>query len=97
LSEGGRGSLRAFRTRVERSRVGRGAERWLLRVVGRPLRCAECGRVLFVGLPLVWRGRVRIVGARESHVRVSFTAKDTLELRHVELDQCPSPDRPWVA
>jgi hypothetical protein len=81
---------------VARSRIGRGAEAALLRALGRPLRCAECDRVLFRGIPFVWRGRLRIVGARESHVRIAFTAKDTLELRHVELDQCPSPDRPWV-
>ena len=88
--------LAALRARIARSRLGRRGEALLLRLFGRPLRCAECGRVLFDGIPVVWRGRLRVFGARESHVRVAFAAKDTLELRHVELDQCPAPDRPWV-
>jgi hypothetical protein len=89
-------SFGAFRARFARSRFGRGGEAVLLRVFGRPLRCADCGRVLFVGIPVVLGGRLRVFGARESHVRVAFAAKDRLELRHAELDQCPSPDRPWV-
>ena len=80
-----------------RQRLRHGARRALLAVGGRRLRCAECGRELFVALPVVWRGRVKLIGARESTVRVAFTTKDTLELRHVELDQCPSPERPWVS
>lgn len=79
-----------------RRRLARLALRAFLLVVGRPLVCADCGRRLFVAFPVVWRGRVKLIGARESHVRVSFHSKDTLELRHVELDQCPAPDRPWV-
>ena len=85
-----------LRDRLAWSRVGRGAEALLLRAFGRPLRCAACGRVLLEAIPFVWRGRLRIFGARESHVRVAFAAKDKLELRHVELDQCPAPERPWV-
>jgi hypothetical protein len=69
----------------------------VLAVLGRRLHCAACGRELFVALPIVWRGRVKLIGARESNVRVEFSAKDTLELRHLELDQCPAPDRPWVS
>jgi hypothetical protein len=79
-----------------RRRLGRLGRRALLFVLGRPLVCAACGRRLFVALPIVWRGRVRLIGAGDSHVRVSFQSKDTLELRHVELDECPAPDRPWV-
>jgi hypothetical protein len=89
-------TLAAGMRRLGRSRIGRGAETLLLRVLGRPLRCAVCGRVLFRGLPIVWRGRVKVIGARESTVRVAFRTKDTLELRHAELGACPAPERPWV-
>jgi hypothetical protein len=27
---------------------------------------------------------------------VAFGSRNTLEFRHVELDHCPSPERPWV-
>ena len=74
----------------------RGAERALVRVFGRTISCAECGRPLFRAVPLVWRGRVWILGAYDSLVRVSFDSSETLELRHARLDECPSPDRPWV-
>ncbi|HEX8067703.1 MAG TPA: hypothetical protein VF520_14380 [Thermoleophilaceae bacterium] len=79
-----------------RRRARRAAERALLRVAGRPMHCAACGRRLFVALPVVWRGRVRIIGAAETSVRVSFATNDAIELRHVELDRCPAPERPWV-
>lgn len=76
------------RTRVKRA---------LVRVIGRRVVCADCGRLLFVGLPIVWRGRVRILGADDELVRVSFVTQDTLQFRHVQLYDCPSPERPWVA
>lgn len=79
-----------------RRRVRGGARAAVLAAFGRRVRCAACGRELFVALPVVWRGRVKLIGARESTVRVAFSAKDTLELRHAELDACPSPERPWV-
>jgi hypothetical protein len=88
-------SERALVRRVRR-RLRDTARRALLAALGRRLRCAECGRELFVGLPVVWRGRVKLIGARESTVRVAFSTKDTLELRHAELDACPSAERPWV-
>ena len=88
-------SDRALGPRVQR-RLRNGARRALLAALGRRLRCAECGRELFVALPVVWRGRLKLIGARESTVRVAFATKDTLELRHAELDSCPSPERPWV-
>ena len=74
----------------------RGAERALVRVFGRTIECAECGRPLFRAVPLVWRGRVWVAGAYDSLVRVSFDSSETLELRHARLDECPSSDRPWV-
>jgi hypothetical protein len=87
-----KGSLR----RRIAQRLSRGAERAFLRVVGRQLICAECGRRLLVAFPVVWRGRVRVIGAREYNIRVSFRDKTSLEFRHMELDQCPAPERPWV-
>jgi hypothetical protein len=78
-----------------RIRARREALRALLRVVGRDLNCAACGRPLFRGRPIVWRGELKVIGATEP-VRVAFGSRDTLEFRHVELDHCPSPERPWV-
>jgi hypothetical protein len=72
------------------------AKHALLRVLGRDLKCSACGRTLFRGLPIVFRGRVRIIGAEEHNVRIAWSSKNDLELRHLELDHCPSPDRPWV-
>jgi len=77
-----------FRQRV--SRV-------LLRAFGRPIACATCGRTLFTGIALVWRGEVRLIGAETNTVRVRFGTKNTLQFRHVHLDTCRSPDRPWVS
>jgi len=82
-------------TRIAR-RARRDPVRALVRVFGRPLVCGDCGRVILRAIPVVWRGRVRLVGAREHNVRVMFATKEHLEFRHVELDRCPSPERPWV-
>jgi hypothetical protein len=82
--------------RHQRERAYWVGRRLLLRVLGRELRCAECGRPLFHGIALVWHGRVRLIGAYGHTVRVSFASDDTLELRHVELHECPAPGRPWA-
>jgi hypothetical protein len=74
----------------------RGAERLLLRLFGRPIRCSACGREMFVALPLVWRGELWLIGAHSHLVSVSFSSSETLEFRHGELERCPSPERPWV-
>jgi hypothetical protein len=87
---------RTLRARLTQ-RLRRGAERALLFTLGRPLVCADCGRRLFVGLPIVWRGRVKVIGASEYNVRIAFRDKTSLELRHMELDSCPAPERPWVS
>lgn len=87
---------RTIRSRIE-YRIRNTTERVLVRLFGRPLYCTACGRQLFRAIPIVWRGRVRLIGSSESNVRVAFgPTKTQLELRHVELDQCPAPDRPWV-
>jgi hypothetical protein len=67
------------------------------RLLGRPVRCSECGRTLFRGFAFVWRGKVRVLGAGEQTIRVSFDTQNTVHFRHVHLEQCPTPDRPWVA
>ena len=74
----------------------RWAERLLLLLFGRRLRCAACGRELFVALPIVWRGRVWLIGAYDHLVRIRFSSSETIELRHAQLDECPAPERPWV-
>ena len=68
----------------------------LLRVVGRPVYCANCGRELFRAVVLVRGGQLRVIGAQDSHIRVGFTSRVALRFSHLELDQCPSPERPWV-
>jgi hypothetical protein len=45
----------------------------------------------------VWRGKVRVLGAGEQTIRVSFHTPNTVEFRHVHLEQCPTPERPWVS
>jgi hypothetical protein len=51
---------------------------------------------MFVAVPVVWRGELRLIGAEDHLTRVSFRWKESLEFRHVELDECRSADRPWV-
>ena len=75
----------------------RGVERVIVRVLGRPVRCSHCGRELFRTVPLVWRGEVWLIGAYDHVVRASFNSSETIELGHCHLDECPSPERPWVA
>ena len=79
------------------ARARRDPVRALVRVFGRPIVCAECGRPIMRAIPVVRRGRVRLVGAREHNVRIAFASKEDIEFRHVELDRCPSPERPWVS
>jgi hypothetical protein len=87
-------------TETVRARAGRRlreeAKRALVRVLGRRVRCAECGRHLCRLIPIVWRGELRLIGAAGHNVRVTFKDKESLEFRHLELDRCPTPDRPWV-
>ncbi|HKN67166.1 MAG TPA: hypothetical protein VJW73_12880 [Gemmatimonadaceae bacterium] len=74
----------------------RGVERIVLRLLGRPVVCAACGRQLFKGLPLVWRGKVWLIGAYNETVHVSFVSSERMEFRHAHVDGCATPDRPWV-
>jgi hypothetical protein len=56
--------------------------------VGRPVRCEVCGRVLFRGLPLVWRGRLKFLGAEGAPVRADWDKMNRMTFRHVERDRC---------
>jgi GT2 family glycosyltransferase len=56
--------------------------------VGRPVRCEVCGRVLFRGLPFVWRGRLKILGAEGAPVRADWDKMNRMTFRHVERDRC---------
>ena len=93
-----RESIATFDTVSERQDplLPRGLERLLLRMLGRPIKCTDCGRTIFVGLPLVWRGQLLLLGAYQHVVKVAFTTSDTMEFRHAYAGECPSPDRPWV-
>jgi hypothetical protein len=69
----------------------------LLGALGRPVHCSMCGQQLFVALPFVRRGELRLIGAADRNVRVSFVKEESLEFRHLELDSCPAPERPWLS
>jgi hypothetical protein len=74
------------------------ADRALARLLGRRVRCAACGRPLFKALPVVWRGKLVLIGlrAQEPLVRVRFAERDRLEFLHGELGHCQTEDRPWA-
>jgi hypothetical protein len=74
------------------------AEWALARVLGRRMLCAACGQPVCVVWPVVWRGRLVLVGLgiQEPLVRVRFADRDRLELLHGELDVCPTAERPWA-
>jgi glycosyltransferase involved in cell wall biosynthesis len=56
--------------------------------VGRPLRCEVCDEVLFTGIPFIWRGRLKLLGAESAWVRVDWDKMNRMTFRHAELDQC---------
>lgn len=75
------------------------AYKTFVRALGRRLHCAACGRPLFKALPVVWRGRLVLIGLRFEEptlVRVRFGEHDKLEFLHGELDVCPTEERPWA-
>jgi hypothetical protein len=93
-----RGSIATFNTVSERQDplLPRGLERLLLRFLGRPIECTECGQTIFRGRPVVWRGQLLLIGAHQHVVRVSFASSDTMQFRHAYAGECPSPERPWI-
>lgn len=65
-------------------------KRVILAVLGRPVRCEECGEPLFTGLPILWRGEVRLIGAERARVRVDFASMNRLVFAHALPDECPA-------
>lgn len=59
--------------------------------LGRPVRCEVCGEVLFRGIPVVWRGRLKLFGAESARVRVDWDKMNRMTFRHVDLDRCGRP------
>jgi hypothetical protein len=68
----------------------------LVRLLGRPVRCAACGGELFRGFPVVWRGELWLIGTYGHEVATAFTSSETIEFRHAQLDECPTPQPGWV-
>lgn len=66
----------------------RRARAQFVRAVGRPVRCEVCGQVLFHGLPFIWRGRLKLLGAESVLVRADWDKMNRLTFRHVEQDRC---------
>ena len=64
----------------------------LIRVLGRPVRCEVCGNVLFTGIPFLWRGRLKLLGAETARVRVDWDKMNRLTFRHIEIDRCNGPE-----
>ena len=60
----------------------------LLYARARPVRCEVCGAELFRGLPIPWRGGVKLLGAEYALVRVDWSSMNQLVFRHVEADRC---------
>ncbi len=59
-----------------------------LAVLGRPVRCELCGRVLFKGLPFVWHGGLKLFGAERAFVRADWDTQNRLVFQHVEAERC---------
>jgi hypothetical protein len=62
----------------------------LLLVFGRPVRCATCGWVAFVCVPVVRRGRLVVYGICTEFI-VEWDSTNALRFRHVDLDRCRRP------
>ncbi len=60
----------------------------ITQTIGRPVRCELCGQVLFRGIPFIWRGRLKLLGAESASVRVDWDKMNRMTFRHVEIDRC---------
>ncbi len=65
----------------------------ILTAAGRPVRCELCSRELFRGLPVVWRGRLKLLGAERAFVRVDWDKTNRLVFQHVEAERCREDSR----
>jgi hypothetical protein len=59
--------------------------------LGRPVRCEDCGAVLFRGLAIPWGGQIKLLGAEYALVRVDWASMNRLVFRHVERERCRRP------
>jgi hypothetical protein len=66
----------------------RNARTKLVETFGRPVRCEVCGEVLFRALPLVARGRLKLLGAESTLVRADWDKMNRMTFRHLESDRC---------
>jgi hypothetical protein len=62
-----------------------------LLLLGRSIDCHVCGRSLGLVLPLVWRGRLKLVGSAAHWIAVDWHSVNTLRFRHIELERCVRP------
>jgi len=60
----------------------------LMLILGRPVHCEVCGEVLFRGLPFIWHGRLKLLGAESALVRCDWDKMNRMTFRHVEADRC---------
>ncbi len=65
----------------------RGVGRRLVRLAP-AVRCERCGEPLFRAIPVLTGGRLRLYGAEQAIVRVTFSSRRTLAFRHEALDAC---------
>lgn len=61
--------------------------------LGRPVRCEICGEELFRGVPLVWRGRLKVLGSEQSLVRADWDKMNRMTFSHVQRDRCGAQGR----
>jgi glycosyltransferase involved in cell wall biosynthesis len=61
---------------------------YLTSAVGGPVRCEVCGEVLFRGVAVIWRGRLKIFGAESSAVRADWDKMNRMVFRHLDVDRC---------
>jgi hypothetical protein len=66
----------------------RALKRAIIAVAGRPLRCELCDEVLTTAAPIVFRGRLLLVGLEREFVAVDFTTVNRLVFRHARAGAC---------
>jgi GT2 family glycosyltransferase len=69
----------------------RSARTEMLANLGRPIRCEVCGQVLFRGFPVIWRGKLKFLGAEAALVRADWDKMNRMTFRHVQSDRCHTP------
>lgn len=77
-----RRSPRVFRKKISWSRIGWWVNLWLVALFGRRVRCRNSDEVVKV-LPVVWKGKIRLLGIQHKRVVPGFSDLYTLELEPV--------------